>query len=338
MSTKPSINTGAVDTIVSEYMEHEHVVGQALALTRAGSPQYVKAYGLADIAENTPVTVHTPFELASCTKTFTAWGILYLQLQGQLSVDDPVEKYVPLTGPGADFGGIALKYFLSMSGALADSGNSLPWSEQLKRAFSKGLQSTPGSTFLYSNPSFNLMGAVIQEVSGCKYPDFMQDKMLAPLNLADTLIHTESNTPADLAKAYQWEQAFEAPTGTWTQPTTRPPSASFSAGACLSSAQGLADYMCALDNQDILSDELYTLMFSKVPLTGGKPGTWGLGWGQTQWNGRTVWVKDGGLPGYCSYFVRDVASQTSVALTNNTSSSSPATLAKAILFEVLSKS
>ena len=67
-----------LDTLVREAMEEWQVPGLALAVTRDGEPDWVKAYGLRDVEAGLPVTVDTQFILCSVTKSFTALGLAML--------------------------------------------------------------------------------------------------------------------------------------------------------------------------------------------------------------------------------------------------------------------
>ena len=69
--------------------------GATVIVTRDGKPVFRKAYGLANVAENTPMQPDMQLRIGSITKQFTAVGILMLAEQGKLSVTDDVRKYLP---------------------------------------------------------------------------------------------------------------------------------------------------------------------------------------------------------------------------------------------------
>lgn len=326
-----TINTNAIDTLVDNTMCTDHIAGVGLGISQSGNVLYTQGYGQADIASGATVTADTPFVMASCTKTYTAWGVLYLQDQGELSISDPIGNYITLSGTNAQqFSDVPIQSFLSMSGGLEDLGTgAMDWEQILAKALDAGPVNTPGTANLYSNPSFMLMGQLIETVTGKSYDEFMQTKMLgsSALQLADTIVHTSNNTPADLAVGYAWDSSRKE----FVTPTPRPPSSSFSAGAMLASGKGLAQYMAALDNQQILSPAAYEALFTVVPLTGGAQGKWALGWETLQFQGSAVWGKDGGLPGYSSYLLRDPNSGYSVTLATNTSGVAMRAFAQAIM-------
>ena len=69
--------------------------GAVLAIGRNGQLIYHQAWGMADIENDIPNSTSTIFDAASITKQFTAAGILLLEQQGKLSLDDDVRKYLP---------------------------------------------------------------------------------------------------------------------------------------------------------------------------------------------------------------------------------------------------
>ena len=79
---------------VSE-MRQSGITGASFALVRQNRILARETYGLADVERNKPVDENTIFHWASVTKTFTGIAIMQLRDRGQLSLDDPIVKYVP---------------------------------------------------------------------------------------------------------------------------------------------------------------------------------------------------------------------------------------------------
>src|SRR6202161_30878 len=69
--------------------------GCALAVLKNGRILYERGYGMADLDHNVPITPATVFHVASMSKQFTAASIVLLAQEGNLSLDDPVRKYIP---------------------------------------------------------------------------------------------------------------------------------------------------------------------------------------------------------------------------------------------------
>ena len=137
---------------------------------------------------------NTVYRIASCTKSFTAAGLLALRDAQFLQLDDPIQDYLPeikfLGLPGMDLPAPTLRMVLTMSLGLptddpwADRQESMS-SEAFTTLLSEGirLESIPGTRFSYSNLGYAMLGRVIERVSGQAYPDFIQDRFLSPLGL-----------------------------------------------------------------------------------------------------------------------------------------------------------
>jgi CubicO group peptidase (beta-lactamase class C family) len=83
------------EAYVYEVMKKENIPGTAVAVAERGRVIYEKGFGYRDVAQKLAVTPETIFGIASVTKSLTAAAILVLEQEGQLSVDDPVTKYIP---------------------------------------------------------------------------------------------------------------------------------------------------------------------------------------------------------------------------------------------------
>jgi CubicO group peptidase (beta-lactamase class C family) len=84
----------SLDALVREAMEEWQVPGLALAVTRDGEPDWVRAYGLREVEASLPVTGDTQFILCSVTKSFTAVGLAMLVDEGRLDWAKPVRDYL----------------------------------------------------------------------------------------------------------------------------------------------------------------------------------------------------------------------------------------------------
>ena len=84
-----------VDRVMREFVARENVPGAAWGIVVDGELAHVGTVGLRDVEAAQPVQGDSVFRIASMTKSFTAMAVLKLRDQGKLSLDDPVERYVP---------------------------------------------------------------------------------------------------------------------------------------------------------------------------------------------------------------------------------------------------
>jgi CubicO group peptidase (beta-lactamase class C family) len=83
-----------VDDYVREKMSTQHIPGLSIAVLKAGKPEKVKAYGLANLELNTPAAPETVFKIGSLSKQFIASGIMLLNAERKVGLDDSIRKYL----------------------------------------------------------------------------------------------------------------------------------------------------------------------------------------------------------------------------------------------------
>ena len=170
--------------------------GCAVGVTQDGTLAFAKGYGLADLADGTPLTPSTRFYVASLSKQFTAMSVVLLVEDGKLSLDDTVQKWIPeLPSFGKK---ITLRQLLNHTSGLRDYMTLLAVSgwpidgELTERQFlelihrQKTLNFAPGDEFLYSNTGYALLGIVVKRASGESLRDFAANRIFRPLGMTNT--------------------------------------------------------------------------------------------------------------------------------------------------------
>jgi CubicO group peptidase (beta-lactamase class C family) len=175
--------------------------GLSIAIVKSGTTVHEAGYGLADIRRRTPIEPNTIFHLASCGKQITALGILMLAEAGKLGLDDPLGRYLP---PLAGFGPrVTIRQLLHHTSGIRDLYDESGMEEVLSRCerptnadiirtyadlgcpmAKPGIQ--PGDEFVYSNSGYDLLGSLIERVSGQRYYDFFARRAFNPLGMKDT--------------------------------------------------------------------------------------------------------------------------------------------------------
>jgi CubicO group peptidase (beta-lactamase class C family) len=178
--------------------------GCAVGVTRDGALAFERAYGLADVGRNIPLTPSTRFYVASLSKQFTAMSVVLLAQDGRLSLDDSVRRWVPeLPSFGKT---ITIRHLLTHTSGLRDYMTLLavsgwPTDGQLsERQFldlihrQRTLNFAPGDEFLYSNTGYALLGIIVKRASGESLRDFAAKRIFQPLGMTHTEFrddHTE---------------------------------------------------------------------------------------------------------------------------------------------------
>lgn len=155
------------------------------------------------------------FRIASVTKPMTTALVLKLADDGHLNLDAYVDEYYETQLPNADT--ITIRQLLSHTGGVFDHLNSNSfwgdpsftptkvWTveELVDFAVRNGPVFTPGAAYRYSNTGFNVLGAIIEEVTGMDLEDAFKQLLFEPMELSSTVFDnfsTSSNTIPDLAQ------------------------------------------------------------------------------------------------------------------------------------------
>ena len=193
-------------------------------------------------------TVHAQavFQVASLGKWLTAWGVMALVEDGQLDLDAPVSDYLSrwqLPASEFDASGVTVRRLLSHTAGLTDSlgydgFDTAQDRQSLEASLSSAadaspskdgatlLGSEPGSGFAYSGGGYTLLQLLVEEVSGQPFPEYMNERVFAPLGMERTTFdHTralelglaENFKPDGDTEPFRWYTALAA-TSLFTTP------------------------------------------------------------------------------------------------------------------------
>jgi CubicO group peptidase (beta-lactamase class C family) len=210
---------------VANLMQKKKVPGFSLAVIKDQEIIYSKGFGNRDVAKNLPATTDTLYGIASCTKVFTCIAIMQLAEQGKISIDDPVNKYLPFK-IGLKDNPIKIKHLMSHSSGLPNLGAAsvlisrhAPWEETWVPFASKddfftflnGAQEEvvdePGKRYFYFNAGFTLLGEIIEKISGLKFENYVIEFILKPLQMnRSTFLEEVFSKDDDRMVAYTVEE------------------------------------------------------------------------------------------------------------------------------------
>ncbi|MFN2501672.1 MAG: serine hydrolase domain-containing protein [Pyrinomonadaceae bacterium] len=168
--------------------------GCAVGVSLNGETAFEKAFGLAEMEHNVPNTPQTIFESGSVAKQFTAAAVVLLSLDGKLSLDDPVRKYIPELPEYEK--PITIRHILTHTAGLRDWGSvmQLTGAGRGDRVITqdiafdvivrqKNLDFTPGAEYSYSNSGYQLAAILVERVSKQKSGAFVQERLFKPLGM-----------------------------------------------------------------------------------------------------------------------------------------------------------
>lgn len=196
-------NRRAIDRMFAVF-DRTDTPGYAIEILKDGKIAYAKGYGMANLDDSVPITPQTIFHLASLSKQFTGAAIALLLLDGKISLEDPVSKYIPETtkyGPE-----LKLKHLVYMTSGLHEYMNETrtsgqPWmtsyyftrDEAIAAALKpEKLLFAPGSQWEYSNTNYMLLTRIVEIVSSKSFAAFMRDRVFQPLEMTATDVNDDT--------------------------------------------------------------------------------------------------------------------------------------------------
>ncbi len=197
-SSKPSApaisakSASKVDAIVQEQVDRRVTPGIAIAIAKDGTTIYSKTAGVRDLKRRSPMELTTPQLIGSITKQFTAAAILLLAQDRKLSIDDRLSKYVPEYLHGSE---ITLRQMLNMVSGISDNDPAI-YGDELTKPIARSamfanlnklpLVYRPGTHMTYTNTNYNLLGLIVQRVSGEPYLTFLRARIFTPLGMSSS--------------------------------------------------------------------------------------------------------------------------------------------------------
>ena len=306
------------------------VPGAAVGVVRKGKVLFQAGYGFADLQKRTRVDPETAFHLASCGKEMTAVAVLLLVEEGKVRLDDPAARYLPEMRGWADE--VKIRHLLQNTSGVPDTYDALaerggtPTDGDALRLLAQWqrLDFPPGSQYAYSDSGFDVLGELVERVSGEPFPKFMEERIFGPLGMKDTfLFDPEKLRQARRALGYDREM------GGWALDDSDPRNLLYGSGEVYSTVADLARYDRALFNGSLLKPASLEQMVTPGRLNDGRTFSYGFGWNVDLENesGDLYYGHSGLWMGYTAYYLHFPKDGLSVMVLSNSSDSNPEALA-----------
>ena len=225
---------GRLTNTLEDYVSNQRIAGAVAIVARQGEIAYLEAFGMRDLESNSPMATDSIFRIASQTKALTSTCIMILQERGQLLISDPLAKYMPEFANGTvavdngrgGYDVVAARRAITIRDLLTHTsgisyGNGLaveewrdadaigwyfanrdePIRETIRRMGSLPATAHPGESWVYG---FNtdILGALIEVVSGRPFDAFLRDEILEPLGMSDTHFYLPEEKKDRLVTVY----------------------------------------------------------------------------------------------------------------------------------------
>ena len=245
-----------VQAVLREAAAQDRFSGAVLVAAN-GPVLFSGAYGLADRERGIPNIIQTRFRIGSMNKMFTAVAILQLTEAGTVGLTAPLGEYLTRYPDRDTAAKVTIGHLLTHAGGTGDIfGPEFEAHRQELRTLGdyvqlyggRGLEFEPGSRWQYSNYGFILLGAVIEQVTGQSYYDYVQAHIYQPAKMTATGSQPEHQAAPDRSEGYT------TPPGTaaWVLTTGTLPYRGTSAGGGYSTVEDLARFARALLGHQLL--------------------------------------------------------------------------------------
>ncbi|MFE0351371.1 serine hydrolase domain-containing protein [Streptomyces griseoluteus] len=321
----PEVNR-QIDDAVQRVMREADVPGVTVGIWTPDKGSYVRSFGVADKSSKRPMSPDLYMRIGSETKTFTVTALLQLVDRGKVELDDPIGRYIDGV-PGGDR--ISLRQLADMRSGLfnysedpdffkaltSDPQRSFTPQQLLDYAFRHPVQFEPGAKFQYSNTNLILLGLVVEQQSGQRLGDYIQQHVLDPAGMKHTLFPEGSEFPKPHAQGYtnQTADGKVAETAGWN------PSWGWAAGAMVSNLEDMRVWSRTVATGRFPDGErMITPATQRQRLLTPPTGYPGAGYGLGIFNVQGWIGHNGSLPGYESLTVYLPSARTSLVVLLNT--------------------
>jgi CubicO group peptidase (beta-lactamase class C family) len=292
--------------------------GIALSIEKAGGIVYRRTAGLADVSAKVPLDSISNFRMASVTKQFTAMGILLLEKDGALTLDDPIRRWLPELRAGIG-NRILIRHLLTHSSGLPDYESLIP-PAQTRQVLDEDVlhllatqDSTyfpPGSRFRYSNSGFCLLALIIERASHQSFATFIRERVFLPMHMDNSILYERDHPITHRAMGYAKDS-----TGNIVPSDQSITSATKGDGGVYTSLADYSKWIRALQEGRLIKLPA-TLRRLRQPITGMPDSYYAAGWFITG-NSPVILFHSGSTCGFANFVIQIPGDEWSIVYFSN---------------------
>lgn len=218
-----NVESNDFDSKILKYMEHGHFPGLACGIVKNDTLVWSKGYGDADLNafNNRNVTTDTVFPMGSISKSFAATAIMQLNESGRISLDENISRFLPFDfkNPKYPDVNISARMLLAHQSSLKMMNiftsaycqivrKPLDWLQRYLKRKSSWFDYAPGEDVCYASVDINILGYVIEKITGMKYADYCKENIFIPLKMYNTSFYLSDYNKEMLVRQYVWLNFF----------------------------------------------------------------------------------------------------------------------------------
>lgn len=328
----PDRDIKAIDELVRKAFGTFNPSGLAVAVVKEDQLIYHHGFGYADASKKTPVKTTSLFNIASCSKAFTAASVAMLVDEGKLKWTDKVIDYLPEFRLADDYitREMTIEDLLCHRSGLGTFFGDLLWyntdytdEEVMRRVRFEPITRRFGIQYGYQNIMFLVAGEIIEKVSGQSWSEFVTGRIFKPLGMAETRPSNDDITdPGNIALGH----INNKPIGIYDF------NAAKAAAGLYSNVEELSAWTILMLNKGVyngkrlISEASVERLMEPHTIIGASSTqkqhginfyTYGMGWYISDYNGEKIVEHDGGMPGYISKVLLIPSKKISVIILNN---------------------
>jgi CubicO group peptidase (beta-lactamase class C family) len=327
-SAGPDPDLASIDAYIEKEMREVHIPGLALGIVHNDQVVHLRGFGQAGRAGRA-VTPQTPFILASASKSFTALAIMQLVESGKVDLNAPARRYLPAfrVADEAASARITVRHLLQHTSGLPENSafGSMLSNDVRDQALSNrvhalaGVQLSHGvgTAFEYTDANYDVLGLIVQTVSGQSYESYIEEHIFAPLDMRHSYTNQFEGQRNGLATGHRswfgYPKPFKAPYSRAAMPSSY----------LISSAEDITHFLSAqlnggqYEGKSLLSPAGIAAMHAPAIRRGTTDIFYGMGWESRSLNGVPVVRHAGTNANFYADMVLDLEDRWGVVILTN---------------------
>jgi CubicO group peptidase (beta-lactamase class C family) len=275
--------------------EEDNTFSGVVLIAEDETPIFYEAYGLADKNHGVSNSLDTKFNLGSINKIFTSIAAAQLMEQGRLGLDDPIGKYLH-EFPKESATKVTIRDLLQMSSGWGDYWDNETYlatrfdlrtvADYMRFLKDVPLEFEPGSESIHSNTGYEVLGAVIEKITGQDYYDYIRENIYTPAGMTSSDSYERDAVVENMATGYTNMHPYDEIGGGYLRTNTLMLSPRGTpAGGGYSIAEDMLKFATALKTYELLGSEYTGLLLNSfedgeegseprrsIAIAGGAPG------------------------------------------------------------------